>query len=95
VKTTLSAAALLLALGLTAVAAKSKSPPYHGTALGSRPSRFRSPGTIPTRTTFSAQSVFCSTVAISIWPSLNAAGLSDENTLLILGGGSPYARHGG
>jgi hypothetical protein len=91
VKTTLSALALLLALGLTALAAESKKP-----ALSQH--RAREPSVPLEEARNNSHSVPpslrspCLFYGGDINPaSLNAAGLSDENTLLILGGSSTYA----
>ena len=87
-KTTLFAFALVVALSLSAVAAKSRSPPHRIHRAG-RPS-----ADPPLKTARARPPSLChpclfygGDINIS---SFNAAGMSDENTLLIVGGSSTY-----
>lgn len=84
-KTTLLAVSLVLALTLSAAAAKKPAPSQH-LAGSSEPSKIAPAGVPPT---LCAPCLFYGGDLNT--GSLNAAGMSDENTLLILGGSSTYA----
>ncbi len=84
-KTTLLAATLVVALTVSAAAAKKPAPSQH-LAGSDEVSTLAAPGVPPTLCDP------CLFYGGDINPaSLNAVGLSDENTLLILGGSSTYA----
>jgi hypothetical protein len=91
VKTTLSAVALLLALSLTAVAANSKKPASSQHRAGDPSLPLHEPSFNPN----SVPPPLCSPCLFYGGDlntgDINAAGMSDENTLLILGGSSTYA----
>jgi hypothetical protein len=89
VKTTLSAVALLLALSLTAVAA-TKKPATSQHLKGNSSAVLQAPKNNPNSVPPSLCSP-CLFYGGDLNPGdLNAAGMSDENTLLILGGSSTY-----
>jgi hypothetical protein len=90
VKTTLSAVALLIALSLTAVAANTKKPASSQHLKGDPSEILRAPKYNPNSVPPSLCSP-CLFYAGDLNPNdPNAAGMSDENTLLILGGSSTY-----
>jgi hypothetical protein len=86
VKTTLLAAALVVTLTLSAAAGTTKKP---------APSQHLAGSTVQKQGTISVPPALCDPCLFysgDLDPaSLNAAGMSDENTLLILGGSSTYA----
>lgn len=85
-KTTLLAAALVLALTLSAAAAAKKPAPSQHLAGSDVASKLAGPGVPPTLC--DPCLFYGGDLNVS---SLNAAGFSNENTLLILGGSSTYA----
>jgi len=89
VKTTLSAVALVVALSLSAVAANSKKPVVSQHKAGSG-TPFQEIKDLPN----SMPPALCSPCLFYAGDintgDINAAGMSDENTLLIVGGGSTY-----
>lgn len=90
-KTTLSAVALLLALSLTAVAANSKKPAVSQHRAGNPSLPLPEPKYNPNSVPPSLCSPCLFYGGDLNTGDINAAGMSDENTLLILGGSSTYA----
>jgi len=91
VKTTLSAVALLLALSLTAVAANTKKPAVSQHRAGDPSIPLQEPRFNPNSVPPSLCNPCLFYGGDLNTGDLNAAGMSDENTLLIVGGSSTYS----